>query len=197
MDQAGVLGLSGQKVLDTPNDPLGVRGKLAPAPGALAVESMPTLNTFVAETPVVAGPAAIDAVTTQPQTVARRASQPVGLLSNDEYGMVRDQQQRLAAMGVNRKAQIGNAMKKGLGAFGGGILGGMLAGPIGAVVGGLLGNQIVTPGGILSGTGTNYFPDAPKGPVYGDGKQTDYGRSVQQSSGQYRSAVSKGSKGLY
>lgn len=189
MAQAGVLGLSGQKVLD-PADVLGV-GKLAAAPGALAVESMPAVNA------TVAGPATSEAIATQPQTVARRSSQPVGLLSEAEAGMVGNQKARLEAMGENRKAQIGAAMKKGLGAFGGGVVGGLLAGPIGAVVGGLLGNQIVTPGGILSGTGTKAFPAAPKGPSFGDGKQTNYGKSVSQSSGQYRSAVSKGSAGLY
>ena len=188
MGQAGVLGLSGQKVLDLDNDPLGVRGKLAPAPGALAVESMPTVDT------TVAGPATSVAINT-PQTMGR-VSQPVGLLSNDEYGMVRDQQQRLSEMGTNRAIQTKQALKKGLSAFGGGVLGGLIAGPIGSVVGGLLGPAIVN-GGILTGRGTNYFPATPSGPVKGDGKQTDYGRSVQKSSGQYDRAVKSGSAGLY
>lgn len=185
MQQVGVLGLSGQKVMD-PNDILGV-GKLAPAPGALAVESMPTVDT-------VAGPATSVAINT-PQTMGR-VSQPVGLLSNDEYGMVRDQQQRLSDMGTNRAIQTKQALKKGLSAFGGGVLGGLIAGPIGSVVGGLLGPAIVN-GGILTGRGTNYFPVAPTGPVKGNGKQTDYGRSVQKSSGQYDRAVKSGSAGLY
>lgn len=194
MGEAGVLGLSGQKVLD-PSDILGV-GKLAPAPGALPVENMPVTTAYT-EVPAVEGPIQSAVVNAQPQAVARQ-SQQQGLLSDAEYGMVRDQQQRLAAMGVNRKEQLSNAMKKGVGAFGGGILGGLLAGPIGAVVGGLLGNQIVNPSTVtMRGTGLNAFPSAPKGPSYGDGKPTSYGNSVAQSSGQYGSARSKGSVGLY
>lgn len=190
MGQAGVLDLSGQKVRD-PNDILGV-GKLAPMPGALAVETMPAVNTTVATMPIVEGPATVETVMTQPQVTARRASQPVGLLSGAELDAVRAQHARLQAQGANKRAQLGAALKSGLGAFGGGVLGGMLAGPLGAVVGGYLGNNIATPGGILSS-----FPEAPKGGILGDGKETDYGRSVRESSGQYRSAVSKGSKGLY
>lgn len=184
MGQAGVLGLSGQKVLD-PNDILGV-GKLAPSPiGTLPVESMP-------EVQPVAGPATAEVVNS-PRTTARRAAGTVGgLLSPDEYGMVAKQQMNLNAQGVNRKAQLSSALRNGAGAFGGGLLGGLVAGPIGALLGGYLGNQFMN-----NVTTTNGFPAAPKGPVYGDGKQTDYGRSVQKSSGQYRSAVSKGSVGLY
>lgn len=187
MGQAGVLGLSGQKVLD-PTDLLG-GGKLAPSPGLLAAETMPTVDTTYTEVPTTVS------TVNQPQTMGR-VSQPVGLLSSDEYGMVRDQQQRLSEMGTNRAIQTKQALKKGLSAFGGGVLGGLIAGPIGSVVGGLLGPAIVN-GGILTGRGTNYFPATPSGPVKGDGKQTDYGRSVQKSSGQYDRAVKSGSAGLY
>lgn len=149
------------------------------------------LSTPEVDPAIVAGPATAEIVTT-PRTVARRAAGPVGLLSPDEYNAVRAQQISLQAQGQNKKAQLGAALKSGLGAFGGGVLGGMLAGPIGAVVGGYLGNSMATPGGILSS-----FPEAPKGGILGDGKETSYGKSVRESSGQYRSAVSKGSKGLY
>lgn len=194
MGEAGVLGLSGQKVLD-PTDILGV-GKLAPAPGALPVESMPVTTAYT-DVPAVEGPIQNAVVNTQPQVTARR-SQQMGLLSDAEYGAVREQQQRLNAMGINRREQLGNALKQGVGAFGGGILGGLLAGPIGAVVGGLLGNQVVNPTTVtMRGTGTNAFPSAPKGPSYGDGKPTSYGNSVARSSGQYGSARSSGSVGLY
>ena len=140
---------------------------------------------------VVEGPATAKTISS-PQTTTRRTTRQVGLLSPDEYGMVADQQMRTAAQGVNRKAQLASAFKNGIGPLGGGILGGLVAGPLGALLGGYLGNQLMN-----TVTTANGFPAAPKGPVYGDGKQTDYGRSVAQSSGQYRSAVSKGSVGLY
>lgn len=131
-------------------------------------------------------------------TPANASASVGGLISPEEQAMVRDQQIRLAEQGPNRRARLGGMAKKGLGAFGGGLLGGMLLGPIGAVAGGLLGPALanhMTTG--PRGTGVNYFPEVPKNTPRGDGRQTDYGRSVQRESRQFDRAVRSGRGGLW
>ncbi|WP_313195848.1 peptidoglycan DD-metalloendopeptidase family protein [Shinella zoogloeoides] len=174
-----------------PNPALTAANQFGVAPVKVQTITPGLLASPVETAAMVEGPATAKTISS-PQTTTRRTTRQVGLLSPDEYGMVADQQMRTAAQGVNRKAQLASAFKNGIGPLGGGILGGLVAGPLGALLGGYLGNQLMN-----TVTTANGFPAAPKGPVYGDGKQTDYGRSVAQSSGQYRSAVSKGSVGLY
>lgn len=117
---------------------------------------------------------------------------PGGLLSADEQAMIDAQQARLAEMGPNRRVQFANAAKKGLGAFGGGVLGGLLLGPVGAVAGGLLGPTLVN-----GMTGAANFPDAPKSTPRGDGKMTEYGDRVRSESKQFDRAVRSGRGGLW
>lgn len=198
MQDAGVLGLSGMKVMD-PNDILGV-GKLAPAPG-LAVESMPTtdMTASVADQPTMTGPVTTEIADPVSQTTARRATNASptvsgGLLSADEAAMVEKQRETLAAQGKNRKEQV----KKGLGSIGGGILGGLALGPVGAILGGLLGPSVFN-GNILGqlGTGVKHFPAAPREVSRGDGRLSDYGRGVHDSSDQFRDAYDRGDVGLW
>lgn len=196
MQQGGILGLSGQKIMD-PNDVLGV-GKLQTQPG-LAVESMPEIDiTQVSEIPSIAGPATAEVINT-PQQTAKRANQTVtgGLLSPAEYDALSNQQMALADMGVNKAAKMKAGLKNGVGALGGGILGSMLAGPLGALAGGLLGPALMNGMAFGPKTGEGYFPSAPKESPYGNGKETSYGRSVRESSGQYDHATRTGSHGLY
>lgn len=166
----------------------------APAPGGL-LESLP-------EAPVttVAAPQEVEVptVTAYEQTPATNTpfdsvmSPQGGLLSPDEMSMVDAQQARLAEMGPNRGVQFGRAAKKGLSAFGGGVLGGMLLGPLGAVAGGLLGPTIVN--GMTSAPN---FPKAPDSKPRGDGRMTEYGERVQRESRQFDRAVRSGKGGLW
>lgn len=76
------------------------------------------------------------------------------------------------------------------GRFAGGLLGGLTLGPLGAIAGGLLGNTVAN---------RTYYPDAPQ-PVAGANNSRElnsYGRSVNDSSRQFRDAMSKGGIGLY
>lgn len=162
----------------------------APAPGGL-LEALP-------EAPVGIDVPEVTAYDQTPPEVETpfgsvMSSQPTGgLLSPDEQAMVDAQQARLAEMGPNRGVQFGRAAKKGLGAFGGGLLGGMLLGPLGAVAGGLLGPTILN-----SVTQSPNFPAAPKSTPKGDGRLNDYGRQVQRESRQFDSAVRSGKGGLW
>ncbi|PDT47336.1 hypothetical protein CO661_14230 [Sinorhizobium fredii] len=115
-----------------------------------------------------------------------------GLLSPQEYEMVRQQQVRLNEMGPNRRVQMGNFAKGALTRIGGGILGGMLLGPLGAVAGGLL-----APSAVNAMTRKDGFPDKPKSTPKGDGKMTEYGRDAYRDSRQFRDAWDKGGIGLY
>lgn len=146
----------------------------------------------------VAGPASPTAYVepaAAPETPAANPTSAAaggGLLSPQEQEMVRQQQLNVAAMGPNRRAQIGSVAKKGLGAFGGGVLGGLLLGPLGAIAGGLLGPTLVN--GV---TQSPNYPKRPESTPKGDGKMTDYGRSVQRESGQFDRAVRSGRGGLW
>lgn len=146
---------------------------------------------------------AVDPMTTASPTATASAGTPAaasvgGLLSPEEQAMVRQQQIDVAEMGPNRMAQLGRVGKQGLGAFGGGVLGGMLLGPLGAVAGGLLGPALlnaVTTG--PRGTGVNYFPERPKSTPKGNGRLNDYGDRVSRESRQFRDAVRSGTGGLW
>jgi hypothetical protein len=133
---------------------------------------------------------------TGPASMAGMVKDPVstpGLMSNEERAMV-DRQRGLLAnqpLNSNTGARLLSGAKGLAGGFGGALLGGALLGPVGGLLGGLVGRQMTT-GGLL-----NRFPDAPKGKTQGDGKETDYGRDVRQSSKQYDRAVSRGGIGLY
>jgi hypothetical protein len=170
----------------------------APAPGGL-LEALPESPTTTVNAPPTAGvdvaPVnAYEQMPTQPETpFGSVMSAPTGgLLSPDEQAMVDAQQMRVAEMGPNRGVQFGKAAKKGLSAFGGGVLGGMLLGPLGAVAGGLLGPSIVN-----NLTSAKNFPEAPKGTPKGDGKMTEYGERVQRESKQFDRAVKSGKGGLW
>ena len=128
----------------------------------------------------------------QPVSYEQTASVP-GLLSPEEQQMFEAQRLSLANAPVNRRPQVANAVKGILGTVGGGILGGLLAGPLGAVGGGLLGKSVFTPGGV----GNRDFPKKPDSKPRGDGKMTDYGRSVRESSDQFDRAMNNGGIGLY
>lgn len=168
----------------------------APAAGGL-LEGLP-------EAPVatVEGPAGSSVVSAYDQPAQAGASPfnsvmggspgSPGLLSAQEQDMVNAQQARLADMGLNRRVQFANAAKKGLSAFGGGVLGGMLLGPLGAVAGGLLGPTIVN-----GMTSAGNYPAAPKNTPRGDGRMTEYGERVQRDSKQFDRAVKSGRGGLW
>lgn len=168
----------------------------APAPGGL-LEALPEAPVTAAAPPEVDVPE-VTAYDQTPQPVETpfgsvMSSQPTGgLLSADEQAMVDAQNMRLAEMGPNRGAQFAGAAKKGLSAFGGGVLGGMLLGPIGAVAGGLLGPTIVN-----SMSGGANFPAAPKSTPKGDGRMTEYGDRVRSESKQFDRAVRSGRGGLW
>lgn len=133
---------------------------------------------------------------TGPASMAGMVNDPVstpGLMSNEERAMV-DRQRGLLAnqpLNSNTGARLLSGAKGLAGGFGGALLGGALLGPVGGLLGGLVGRQMTT-GGLL-----NRYPDAPKGKTQGDGKETDYGRDVRQSSKQYDRAVKSKSVGLY
>lgn len=155
----------------------------APAPQPIDVPDVETPSTMTAYTPgasVMAG------------TPAEASASVGGLLSPDEYDMVRQQEMNLTDMGPNRLAQVGNFAKGALTRIGGGILGGALLGPLGAVAGGLL-----APKAVESLTRKDGFPDKPKNTSKGDGRMTDYGRSVQRDSRQFDRAVRSGTGGLW
>ncbi len=128
----------------------------------------------------------------QPVSYEQTGSVP-GLLSQQEQQMFDAQKAKLDWAPVNHRPQIAGAVKGILGTLGGGILGGLLAGPVGAIGGGMLAKSMVTPGGI----GNRDFPKKPDSKPRGDGKETDYGRSVRESSHQYDRAVRNGGVGLY
>lgn len=129
-----------------------------------------------------------------PQAVSyeQTASVP-GLLSPEEQRMFEAQRLSLVNAPVNHRPQVANAVKGILGTVGGGILGGLLAGPLGAIGGGLLGKSVITPGGI----GNRDFPKKPNSKSRGDGRLTEYGRSVRDSSDQFDRAMDQGGVGLY
>lgn len=125
----------------------------------------------------------------------RKASTPTGgLLSSAEYDAVRAQQEALSKQGKNK----GEALKKGLGTIGGGILGAMLVGPIGSILGGYFGPSIFN-GSIFGqlGTGVNHFPAAPREVSRGDGRLTESGRDAYRDSDQFRDAYDRGDVGLW
>lgn len=189
MQQGGILGLSGDKIMD-PNDLLGV-GRLQ-TPSVLPVETMPAtdMTASIDDMPTVEtieGPATAQAIRTPQRSTSYMGG---GLLSPSETDMVRDQQIALSNAGKNKSV----ALKNALGAMGGSIAGGLLAGPLGALLGGYVGNKFATG---PRGSGLNYYPERPTGGSRGDGKMTDYGRSVRESSGQFKSATDKKSVGLY
>lgn len=117
----------------------------------------------------------------------------INVVSPDERTMVDRQRAFLSSQPLNSNtgARLLSGAKGLAGGFGGALLGGALLGPVGGLLGGLVGRQMTT-GGLL-----NRYPDAPKGKTQGDGKETDYGRSVRESSKQYDRAARSGSVGLY
>lgn len=133
----------------------------------------------------------VEPVSVQPASYSSPAVQQ-GLLSPQEQLAIDAQAGYLAGQPVNRRAQIGGALKKGASAFGGGVLGGLLLGPIGAVAGGLLGPTIVN--GL---TGATNYPAAPQSAPRGDGKLTEYGERVRGESKQFDRAVRSGRGGLW
>lgn len=138
----------------------------------------------------VEGPATSRSIARTAKT-SRLPGQTSGvLMTPEEYGVLRDQQIKLSNAGKNKAV----AFKNALGALGGGLAGGLLAGPLGALLGGYLGNRLVTG---PRGAGLDYYPERPSGGSRGDGRMTSYGQSVRDSSGQFDSAVSSGSKGLW
>lgn len=166
----------------------------APAPGGL-LEALPEAPVATVGVEGAAGSPVVTAYDQAPQADASPFNSVMGnqgLLSPQEQEMMAAQQARVAGMGPNRNAQLAKAAKKGLGAFGGGLLGGMLLGPLGAVAGGLLGPTILN-----SVTQSPNFPAAPQNTPKGDGRLTDYGRQVQRESGQFDRAVRSGSSGLW
>jgi len=119
-----------------------------------------------------------------------------GLLSAQEQQMLDAQRASLSQQPFNRNLgpRMGNFAKGALGGVGGGILGSLVGGPIGGLLGSLVGKSLMN--GKLNTQITGY-PQAPKSKSQGDGKETDYGRSVRESSRQYDKAVKSGSVGLY
>lgn len=119
-----------------------------------------------------------------------------GLLSPQEQQMYDAQRANLASQPYNSKfgMNAGNFAKGALGGVGGGLLGAALLGPVGGLLGAMLGKSAMT--GTVNSKVTGY-PQAPKSKSQGDGKETDYGRSVRESSRQYDRAVKSGSVGLY
>ncbi|MDX1222689.1 hypothetical protein GOL85_13250 [Sinorhizobium medicae] len=158
------------------------QGDMTDLPPATEVAGPASPTAYVEPAPAPEAPAA------NPASAAAGG----GLLSPREQEMVRQQQLSVAAMGPNRRAQIGSVAKKGLGAFGGGVLGGLLLGPLGAIAGGLIGPTLVN--GV---TQSPNYPKRPESTPKGDGKMTDYGRSVARESGQFRDAVKSGRGGLW
>lgn len=147
------------------------------------------------------------AVTTQAQPAAFEAQPAVaqgqgmvpmevrnGLLSGPEYEAVQAQRQYLASQPFNGKSKkLGNAAKKVAATIGGALLGGMVAGPLGGLLGGYMGPRVIQPGGLLGGK----FPAAPQSQSQGNGQLNEYGHSVEDSSQQFRDAMSRGGIGLY
>lgn len=119
-----------------------------------------------------------------------------GLLSPQEQQMYEAQRANLASQPYNSRfgMNAGNFAKGALGGIGGGLLGAALLGPVGGLLGAMLGKSAMT--GTINEKMTGY-PQAPKSKSQGDGKMTDYGRSVNDSSRQFRDAMSKGGIGLY
>lgn len=119
-----------------------------------------------------------------------------GLLSPEEQEMYEAQRANLSSQPFNSKVgmNIGNFAKGALGSIGGGLLGSALLGPVGGLIGAAIGNSAMN-GSINRGiTG---YPEAPKSKSQGDGKETEYGRSVRETSRQYDRAVRSGKAGLY
>lgn len=167
----------------------------APAPGGI-LEALPEAPVTTVSAPQEVDVPTVTAYDQPPATnntpFGSVMSPQGGLLSPDEMSMVDAQQARLAEMGPNRRVQLGNAMKKGVGAFGGGVLGGMLLGPLGAVAGGLLGPTILN-----AATQSPNFPKAPRSTPKGDGRLNEYGERVRSESKQFDRAVSSGRGGLW
>lgn len=189
------MGLLRQDVME--QDPMGqLRRDLLAREAAYKMATAPAPATAPIDVPEVETPSAMTAFAPTGEAMAgtpAAASASVGgLLSPDEQAMVRQQQTAVAEMGPNRRVQLGQVAKKGLGAFGGGVLGGLLLGPLGAVAGGLLGPTLVN-----SVTHSPNYPAAPKSTPKGDGRLNDYGRSVQRESGQFDRAVRSGRGGLW
>lgn len=134
----------------------------------------------------IAGPANTAGMVNSPEVT-------LGLPSDQERAMVDRQRAFLSSQPLNSNtgARLLSGAKGLAGGFGGALLGGALLGPVGGLLGGLVGRQMTT-GGLL-----NRFPDAPKGKTQGDGKETEYGREVRQSSKQYDRAAKSKSVGLY
>jgi hypothetical protein len=110
-------------------------------------------------------------------------------------GMLSAPRDPVADRALARRVNMGLGASKLAGGFGGGLLGGLLLGPVGALAGGLLGRNVGA---------RSYYPPAPTatpGQQQSDrisrDSLNDYGRSVNDSSRQFRDAVSKGSVGLY
>lgn len=168
-------------------------GLLAQDVASMTPQTYPVANAPQVQ-PQTVQPAAqpqVQPVQAQPASYSAPAQQQ-GLLSPQEVAAVNAQADFLAGQPVNRRAQIGAAMKKGASAFGGGVLGGLLLGPIGAVAGGLLGPTLVN-----GMTGSANFPAAPDSKPRGDGKMTEYGDRVQRESRQFDRAVRSGKGGLW
>lgn len=139
-------------------------------------------------------PASIKTSSVQPPEVQS------GLMSMPEYRQVQQQQGLLGGPLTHSTPEQMQAMaaqvSKGMqnrslgGGLLGGLLGGLTLGPVGAIAGGLLGRNVAK---------NSYFPDAPKPSANSknDRELNDYGRSVSNSSGQFRDAMSRGGKGLY
>jgi hypothetical protein len=119
-----------------------------------------------------------------------------GLLSPQEQQMYEAQRASLSQQPFNSKfgMKAGNFAKGALGGIGGGLLGAALLGPVGGLLGAALGKSAMN--GKVNTMMTGY-PEAPKSKSRGDGKMTDYGRSVQNSSEQFRNAMNNGGIGLY
>jgi hypothetical protein len=189
------IGLLRQDVME--QDPMGqLRRDLLAREAAYKMATAPApTDVPPVDVPEVETPSAMTAYGPGAEVMAgtpASATASVGLLSPEEYEMVRAQQMNVGGMGQNRRAQLGSMAKKGLGAFGGGLLGGMLLGPLGAVAGGLLGPSLVN-----AVTQTPGYPAAPKSTPRGDGRLNDYGRQVQRESGQFDRAMRNGGVGLY
>lgn len=119
-----------------------------------------------------------------------------GLLSPQEQQMFEAQRANLMSQPLNSKVgmNLGNFAKGAFGGLGGGLLGAALLGPVGGLLGAALGKSAMT--GTINRQITG-FPEAPKSKSQGDGKETEYGRSVRESSKQYDRAVKSGSVGLW
>jgi hypothetical protein len=173
---------------------------MAPAtnwPGQLAPAA-------AAPSPAYTDPMVTTATSYEPSSIRTASVQAPevqsGLLSQPEYQQVQQQQSLLGGPMAHSTpaemqamaAQVSKGMQNR--SLGGGLLGGLLGGltlgPIGAIAGGLLGRNVAK---------NSYFPDAPKPSANSknDRELNDYGRSVSNSSGQFRDAMSRGGKGLY